>query len=103
MAQFDVFENPNRAARSTFPYVVVIQSDVSENRRTSIVAPIAPAAKAQASDRAILPVEIHGAPYAVILHGLAALPLPPRAKPMAALPDIRECLPRAIDYLFLGL
>jgi toxin CcdB len=103
VAQFDVFENPNRTARSTFPYVVVVQSDASSNNKTTIVAPVAPRAKAPASDRAVFPVEIDGEAYAVLMHGLAALPIPPRTKPVAQLPELREQLPRAIDYLFLGM
>jgi toxin CcdB len=103
VAQFDVFENPNRAARSTFPYVIVVQSDVSSNNKTMIVAPIAPRAKAPVADRAVLPVEIDGEPYAVLMYGLAALPIQLRAKPVAQLPDIRDQLPRAIDYVFLGM
>jgi toxin CcdB len=103
VAQFDVIENPNRAARSTFPFVVVVQSDVSSNSKTAVVAPITPRAKAPAADRAVLPVEIKGEPYAVLMHGLAALPIQPRTKPVAQLPEIRDQLPRAIDYLFLGM
>lgn len=103
MTQFDVFDNPNRSARSTFPYIVVLQSDVSFNRRTAIVAPIAPKAKVQAEDRAVLAVEIDGKPFVVLMHGLASMPLSPKQKPVTQLPELRDKLPRAIDYLFLGL
>lgn len=98
MTQFDVFDNPNRSARSAFPYIVVLQSDVSFNRRTTIVAPIAPKAKVQAEDRAVLAVEIDGKPFVV----LASVPLPPKVKPVTQLLELRDRLPRAIDYLFLG-
>lgn len=103
MKQFEVFVNPSRASRAAFPFVVVLQSEVSAGRTTIIVAPIAPARSLPENDRAGLKVEIDGAPHVVLMQALAAIPQHTLRRAVASLPLLGEQLPRAIDYLFLGL
>lgn len=40
MAQFDVFEDPNRVQREGFPYLVVMQSDQFDYYSTRLVMPL---------------------------------------------------------------
>ena len=40
MAQFDVFEDPNRVQREGFPYLVVMQSDQIDYYSTRLVMPL---------------------------------------------------------------
>ena len=40
MAQFDVFEDPNRVQREGFPYLVVMQSDQLDHYSTRLVMPL---------------------------------------------------------------
>ncbi|HVY03327.1 MAG TPA: CcdB family protein [Caulobacterales bacterium] len=103
MAQYDIFANPSRAARTTYPFVIALQSNVSTGNRTIIVAPIAPRHKANIDDRAMIPVDIDGAPHTINLYAIAAIPSANLSGPVAAAPDIRERMPRALDYIFLGL
>lgn len=103
MAQFDIFANPSRNARSTYPYVITLQSDVSAGSRTAIVAPVAQRHKADVDDRAIIPITIDGAPYSINLHAVSAIPAASLGTVVATSPEVRERLPRALDYLFLGI
>ena len=48
-AQFDLFENPNRAQRPGFPYLVVMQNDQFEHYSTRFVMPLARLAKVPAN------------------------------------------------------
>lgn len=103
MAQFDIHPNPSKAGRSHFPLVIILQSDVSIGRNSVVIAPIARRIMADADDRAVIPIDVEGQPHVVMLHGLTAVPRHTLGKPVARAPELAERLPRAIDYLFLGI
>ncbi len=44
MAQYTVYENPSRASRKTFPFLLDIQADLLSDLRTTVVIPLCPAA-----------------------------------------------------------
>jgi hypothetical protein len=102
ISQFDIFENPNRKVRATLPFVVAIQSDFSVGDKTVIVAPVAPRERAKI-DEACAPITLDDKEYVVLFQGLAAFPKSALGKPLAKVEELRDHLPRAIDYLFLGL
>ena len=101
MDQYDVFENPNRDARGAFPFVVVLQSEVTRGQQTVIVAPLSPKVTAP-PDRLTPSVEIGGREYAVLLQSMAAIRSNSLRTAVTRLDQLRETLPRAIDLLFLG-
>lgn len=103
MRQYDVFENPSRKARRGTPYLVILQSDVATGPNTVIVAPLAKRSAVPASDRIVVPVQIDGEDYVVLFQLMAAIAKSELGKPVAQLSDLSEALPRAIDYLFLGM
>lgn len=41
MTQFDVYDNPNKATRKAYPYILDLQNDVIEQIATRIVVPLA--------------------------------------------------------------
>ena len=41
MAQFDVYENPSKASKKAYPYILDIQCNLIDNIATRIVAPLA--------------------------------------------------------------
>ena len=45
MAQFDVYENPSKATRKAYPYILELQNDVIEQIATRIVVPLADCAQ----------------------------------------------------------
>jgi hypothetical protein len=56
------------------------------------------------SDRIVVPVEVDGQAFVVLFQSLAAISKRLLTKPVANLEDqLLEKLPRAIDYLFLGM
>ena len=40
MAQFKAYENPNKATRKTYPYLLDIQSNLLDDLRTTVVIPL---------------------------------------------------------------
>ena len=44
MAQCAVDENPNRASRKTYPFLLDIQADLLSDLRTTVVIPLCPVA-----------------------------------------------------------
>jgi len=104
VAQFGVFENPNAKARKSTPLIVVLQNEASTGPSTVIVAPLAKKSDVPANDRIVVPVEIDGQPFVVLFQSLAAISKRLLTKPVANLDDqLLDKLPRAIDYLFLGM
>lgn len=103
MRQFDVFENPNKQAKRSAPYVVILQSDVATGPHTVIVAPLAKKSDAPANDRIVVPVDVNGASYVILFQALAAISKTGLREPIASLPHLQSAIPRAIDYLFLGM
>jgi mRNA-degrading endonuclease toxin of MazEF toxin-antitoxin module len=104
VAQFDVFENPNVKARKSTPLIVVLQHEASTEASTVIAAPLARKVDVPANDRIVVPVEIDGQRFVILFRPMAAISRRLLTKPIANLEDqLLDKLPRAIDYLFLGM
>jgi toxin CcdB len=103
MAQFDVHENPNRASRSIYPYVVVLQSDYTTTRETVIVAPLVRKAEPGSHAKLQSAVIVNGEQLVVLFASLSAVRPYALGKPLTALPELRESIAKVIDLLFLGL
>jgi toxin CcdB len=104
MAQFDVFVNPIATARRAYPYVVALQSDLAQDSRDQIVAPLVPRASMPAIAGRLTPiVQIHEVDYVALiptLTGVRSRDLRQRHSSIAA---ARSDLLAAIDYLFFGV
>jgi toxin CcdB len=101
--QFEVFRNPNAQTRSFTPYIVVIQSDLSTGAQTAIAAPISYRRDVSALDRTTLSVSLENEECVVLLRAMAAVRLRQLRNPIARLPELAQILPRALDFLFLGV
>jgi toxin CcdB len=101
--QFDVFDNPNAKSRKSTPYIVVLQSEPATGPLTAIVAPLVRRTDAQADSRTVAPVQVDGEAFVVLFQAMAAISRHALGKPVANVAELRERMPRAIDYLFLGL
>lgn len=104
MAQLDVFKNKNARTRSTFPFLVDVQSDLLEPLGTRVVVPLTRAAAlAKKPVSHLTPtVMFDGEPYVLItpqLAGIARSELGPRAGTLA---NEREQILGAIDFLLTG-
>lgn len=104
-AQFDVFENPNRAQREGFPYFVVMQSDQLDFFSTRFVMPLARMAQVPA----VLPrrlsqtVEIRGERLHPAAHLSAPLPKRVMGEPVASLKAQADVLREALDAVVSGV
>lgn len=102
--QFEIFENPNRAGRTSRPYIIVLQHDFLSKLRSRIVAPIRKAEPGLLADRFNLSIRIGNKDYAVIMSDLASIPCPPAGfgKLIQFAPELRDQIVRSIDLLFTG-
>ena len=105
MAQFHVYENPNKASRKTYPYVLDIQSDLLDDLRTTAVIPLSPvslAAKA-AITRLTPVVAFDGKSWVVLTPQIAGIDRSHVGKPVANLTSYRAELVAALDFLISGI
>jgi toxin CcdB len=103
MAQFDVFANPVRGARKPYPYVVVLQSDLTSEGRERIVAPLAPKAQVPNVSHRLTPrVAVNGVEHLIIVQSLAAILVGELKEIRGNVTDCRVEITAALDYLFLG-
>jgi toxin CcdB len=104
MTQFDVFVNPVAGARSTFPYVVVLQSKLATIRNEIVVAPLTARAKLPGTMGRLMPVvAVEGREFVVVTGSLATLPLSDLKRQVTNLTEARSALLGAIDLLFYGI
>lgn len=104
MTQLEVFTNPLARARRTFPYVVVLQSDVSVQGRERIVAFLAPRSQVAPVVGRLTPiVEFVGKEFIVLMPWMTNVPASELRAPVADLSAFRDRIVDAIDWLFLGI
>lgn len=105
MAQFDVFENPNRVQREGFPYLVVMQSDQLDHYSTRLVMPLT----RMVNPPALLPrrltqtVRVSGEALHPAAHLSAALPERLLRGPIASLRSQADVLRDALDAVLSGV
>ena len=104
MTQLEVFANPLVRARRAFPYVVVLQSDVSVQGRERIVAFLAPRSQVAPLPGRLTPiVEFAGKEFVILMPWMTNVPASELRKPVADLAPFRDRIVDAIDWLFLGI
>jgi toxin CcdB len=104
MNQFDVYANPIAAARTIYPYVVVLQSNVANFSHETVVAPIALQTKMAIGSGRLMPqVNIEARDYVVLTASLTTLPTSDLKRLVANLGGQRAALLGAIDLLFFGV
>ena len=104
MTQFDVFATPSPSVRAAYPFVVILQADVSANRVETVVAPIAPRVKVPAAGGRLLPlVSFNDREYVVLTSAMTTMPSADLKRKVANLVQFRARLLDAIDLLFSGV
>lgn len=102
--QLEVFPNPLVRARRAFPYVVVLQSDVSVQSRERIVAFLAPRSQVAPLAGRLTPiVEFAGKEFVVLMPWMTNVAASELRKPVADLGSFRDGIVDAVDWLFLGI
>jgi toxin CcdB len=102
--QHDLYANPNPRSRRAFPFVVVLQADVTEGD-TRLVAPVAPHAGplARTASRALPVIDHDDKRYAVTLPLISSLPRRQLRNPLGSLTPYRDDITRALDWLLFGI
>ena len=99
--QHKLFVHPNKHARASYPFVVVLQADVAEGAER-IVAPLSRAG-AEPPSR-MRPLILHeGLGFIVFMRLLGLLPLGLLRQPVGSIAQYRDDLTRALDWLFCGI
>ncbi len=105
MTQFHVYENPNKASRRIYPYLLSIQSDLLDDLRTTVVIPLSPVSQAaKAAITRLTPVVAFlGKSWVVLTPQLAGIERSHIGKPVADLTAHRAELVAALDFLISGI
>jgi toxin CcdB len=104
MAQFDVFNNPISAARSAYPFVLALQSDITVNARDQIVAPMVRRnAIASIAGRLTPLVTVAGHELVVLIPALTNLRTKDLGQTVGSLSGARADILAAMDFLFFGV
>jgi toxin CcdB len=103
MAQFDVFVNPIQNARRGYPFVVAVQSDLT-NGAEQLVAPIASIDYPHSASRRVMPaVALQGNDLIVVVPRLTVMRSRDLVEKITSIASARSELLAAIDYLFFGV
>ncbi len=102
--QHDLHANPNPRSRRAYPFIVVLQADVTEGD-TRLIAPLAPMLGpfAGATGRALPRVDHEDKRYVVTLPLISSLPRNRLRHAIGSLASYRDDITRALDWLFFGI
>lgn len=96
---FDLVPNPVRRG-GTEPYLCVLQSDATADRRTRVVAPVA---LGMGEDPLSPALRHEGREYRVLLRGVTNLPTRLLGTAVGSAEAVRDEITRGLDLLFLGV
>lgn len=104
MAQFDLYRNPNPAARKHAPYLLNLQSDHLEHIATRLCAPVKSAKISSKPIVGLMPeIEIEGELFFVYMQEIAAVPASVLGLRAASAARYRFQLIAAVDLLVSGI
>jgi toxin CcdB len=104
MAQFDVYANPLLTARHAYPFVVAMQSDITDFANEQIVAPLAPKVALPAIAGRLAPtVLVDKLEHVVLIPRLTTIRSRDLGHSVASIASSRLDLLAATDYLFFGV
>jgi toxin CcdB len=103
MMQFEGFINPITAARASYPYVLVLQSDWVSGVPDRIVAPVVPREFLPHAALAATPmITIERIEHLVLVPALMGVRARDLRESIGSFASERNALLAAIDYLFFG-
>jgi toxin CcdB len=103
MAQFDVFENPNKETNQVVPYLLDVQADLLDTLSTRVVVPLVAASAMGKAVKHLNPeFEIRNAAVFMSTAELAGIPVRSMGEKVSSLIDRRYEIMAALDFLFTG-
>ena len=105
MAQFQAYENPNRATRDTYPHLLVIQSDLLDGLHTTVVVPLCPEhLAAPAAISRLNPVlKLEGTQFVALIPQITGIDRKHLGRHVADLSGWRTQIVTALDVLISGV
>jgi len=102
--QHELYANPSSRTRRSFPFIVVMQSDIVDTE-TRLVAPLGLNVPPLAGtpNRALPAVRHEGADYIVAPPHFGTLMNLHLRRPLGSLREFRDDLTRALDWIFFGI
>jgi toxin CcdB len=100
--QFDVVANPDAEDAAYRPYLVVLQSDLVSNLRSTVVAPLVPRSEMTGARQLNPLVSVEGSEYWIAIYELFAIEQRLLGRKIASVENQREAVIAAIDFLFTG-
>jgi toxin CcdB len=103
MAQFDIYVNPNQGPHEPVRYLLDLQAEILDDLPTRVVAPLVAPESLGPPMRILNPtVFVHGEPFILLSHLLAAIPAKSLGRPIASAKTQRDDVVRSVDFLFTG-
>jgi len=105
MAQFKVYENPNKTSRKTYPYILDIQSNLLDDLRTTVVIPLCATNLAgKAAITKLCPIfEIKDKPFIALTQQIAGIDRKFLGKEVCDLSEHRSEIIAALDFFVSGI
>ena len=102
--RFDVFRNPNAAAKH-IPFLLILQSELLAELPTRVVVPLARAIAIKGPSATMLnpEFEVGGVRVVMLTQQIAAVPLDVLRKHETSLEMQRDTILQALDFLFSGI
>jgi toxin CcdB len=101
--QLDVFPNPLVRARRAFPYVVLLQADISAFGSDRVIAFLAAKAQFGSPSSRLMPVvEVDGRDFVLLMPSITNVPVAELRSPVGNLNSFRDRIVDALDWTFLG-
>lgn len=105
MAQFVLYNNPNRSTKKEFPYLLDVQSHLLSDLETRVVVPVAKLSSLTTKPISNLcPIIKCGNEKLVLMtQQIAGIPINKIGKPIAELDHYRSEIISALDFLISGI
>ena len=105
MAQFDVYENPNKATRKAYPYILELQNNVISEITTRIVVPLANynVMKNEAFKGLTPRVSYDGAELLILMPQITSVSTQTLKNPLGSLSHLRDEIISALDFAITGI
>lgn len=105
MAQFDVYDNPNKTSKKAYPYILDIQCSLIDNIATRIVVPLALYSKFKNEElKGLTPkVSFENNDLLILIPQLSSMPSKSLKNPVGTLSHLRDEIISALDLAITGI
>ena len=105
MAQFDVYLNPSKHTRNTYPFILDIQNELIADIATRIVVPIGRAEYFSREEmKGLTPkIKFEGTDLLIMIPQIASMPAKALKEPIGTLLHMRDEIISALDFAITGI